>query len=139
MNLKIMKISEYAHLPTKHDLNDAAFDLYASEDNEILPKATAITHTGICVEIPTGFFGKIETRSSIAKQGIFCTAGVIDSGYRGEIMIVMNNLSEKTYHIKQGDRIAQMVIYRVEEFKIIEANTLDNNLDRGGGFGSSGK
>ena len=128
MNLKVMKLSTCAQLPTKHDLNDAAFDLYASEDKEILPRATTIAHTGICTEIPTGFFGKIETRSSIARQGIFCTAGVIDSGYRGEVMIVMNNLSEKTYHIKQGDRIAQMVIYRVEEFKIMETSTLDNNL-----------
>ena len=139
MELKVKKITKGAQLPTKHNVNDAAFDLYASKSIEILSGTTSIAHTGICTEIPTGFFGKIESRSSIAKRGIFCTAGVIDSGYRGEIMIVMNNISKENYQINQGDRIAQMVIYRVENFEIIESKTLDNDLDRGGGFGSSGK
>jgi deoxyuridine 5'-triphosphate nucleotidohydrolase len=139
VKLKVKKILEQALPPTKHNPNDAAFDLYAVEDMQIPVNKTDIVHTGISIEIPTGYFGKIESRSSLAKRGIFCTAGVIDSGYRGEIMIVINNLSQDKYSIKQGDRIAQMIIHRIQNFEIIESDILDEKLDRGGGFGSSGK
>jgi dUTP pyrophosphatase len=139
MKLKVKKIVNQARSPTKHNPNDAAFDLYAVKDIQIPVNKTNIIHTGICIEIPTGYFGKIESRSSLAKRGIFCTAGVIDSGYRGEIMVVMNNLSQDLYSVKQGDRIAQMIIHRVQNFEIIESDTLDEKLDRGGGFGSSGQ
>ena len=139
MKLKVKKIIEKAQIPTKHNPNDAAFDLYAVNDILIPAGTTDIVHTGICIEIPTGYFGKIESRSSLAKRGIFCTAGVIDSGYRGEVMIVMNNMNEKNYSVKQGDRIAQMIIHKVENVEIVTSESLDENLDRGGGFGSSGK
>ncbi len=139
MKLKVKKILTNALLPRKHNPNDAAFDLYAVEDMQIPADATGIVHTGICIEIPVGYFAKIESRSSLAKRGIFCTAGVIDSGYRDEIMVVMNNIGHENYSIKQGDRIAQMIINEVKNFEIIEAESLDEKLDRGGGFGSSGK
>ena len=139
VKLKVKKIVEQALPPTKHNPNDAAFDLYAVSDMQIPVNTTDIVHTGICIEIPTGYFGKIESRSSLAKRGIFCTAGVIDSGYRGEIMIVMNNFSHDNYSVKQGDRIAQMIIHKVQNFEIIASDILDEKLDRGGGFGSSGK
>jgi dUTP pyrophosphatase len=139
VKLKVKKIVEQALPPTKHNPNDAAFDLYAVKDMQIPVNTTDIVHTGICIEIPKGYFGKIESRSSLAKRGIFCTAGVIDSGYRDEIMVVMNNLSQDNYSVKQGDRIAQMIIHRVQNFDIIESDSLDEKLDRGGGFGSSGK
>ncbi len=139
MKLKVKKIAENAKLPTKHKPTDAAFDLYAINDILIPASTTEIVHTGICIEIPTGYFGKIESRSSFAKRGIFCTAGVIDSGYRGEVMIVMNNMSQESYPIKQGDRIAQMIIHSVENIEIVASESLNENLDRGGGFGSSGK
>ncbi len=139
MKLKVKKIIEKAQLPTKHNPNDAAFDLYVVKDILIPAGTTDIVHTGICIEIPVGYFGKIESRSSLAKRGIFCTAGVIDSGYRGEVMIVMNNMSQENYSAKPGDRIAQMIIHRVESFQIVASESLDEDLDRGGGFGSSGK
>jgi dUTP pyrophosphatase len=139
LKIKVKKIIENAQLPTKHNRNDAAFDLYAVNELKIPAGTTDIVHTGICIEIPNGFFGKIESRSSLAKRGIFCTAGVIDSGYRGEVMIVTNNMSQENYLVKQGDRVAQMIIHRVEDFEILSSENLDENLDRGGGFGSSGK
>ena len=139
MKLKVKKIADEALLPTKHKPHDAAFDLYAVNDILIPIGTTDIVHTGICIEIPSGYFGKIESRSSLAKRGIFCTAGVIDSGYRGEVMIVMNNMSQQNYPIKQGDRIAQMIIHRVEIIEVVTSESLDEDLDRGGGFGSSGK
>ena len=139
MKLKVKKISTNALIPTKHNPNDAAFDLYAVEDMHIPMDTTSIIHTGICIEIPVGYFAKIESRSSLAKRGVFCTAGVIDSGYRDEIMVVMNNKGHEDYSIKQGDRVAQMIISKVENFEILEVETLDDKLNRGGGFGSSGK
>ena len=139
MKLKVKKVVEKAQIPTKHNPNDAAFDLYVVNDILIPAGTTDIVHTGICIEIPAGYFGKIESRSSLAKRGIFCTAGVIDSGYRGEVMIVMNNMSQENYSAKQGDRIAQIIILKLENFEIVASESLDENLDRGGGFGSSGK
>jgi len=139
VKLKVKKIIDKAQLPTKHNPNDAAFDLYAVNDILIPAGTTDIIHTGICIEIPVGYFGKIESRSSLAKRGIFCTAGVVDSGYRGEGMIVMKNKSQENYSVKQVDRIAQMIILKVENFEIVAVERLDENLDRGGGFGSSGK
>ncbi len=139
MNLKVKKISKMAKIPSKHNTNDAAFDLYAIEDCTLPTNSTVIVHTGICLEIEPGFYGKIESRSSLAKKGIFCTAGIIDSGYRGEVMIVMNNHGKEHHFIQNGHRIAQLIIHKVEEVRIIESETLDNQSDRGGGFGSSGE
>jgi dUTP pyrophosphatase len=139
MKLKVKKISKNAQIPTKHKKNDAAFDLYAIDDLNLHVGSTAIVHTGICLEIESGFFAKIESRSSLARKGIFCTAGVIDSGYRGEVMIVMNNKGLEDYLIHSGHRVAQLVIHRVEEVEISEIDWLDKKLDRGGGFGSSGE
>ena len=138
MQLKVKKITEKARLPKKHNNNDAAFDLYAIEDMNIPAGGTDIVHTGISIEIEEGYFGKIESRSSLAKKGVFCTAGVIDSGYRGEVMIVVNNIGSSDYQITVGNRIAQMIIYRLQDVEIIETTELDSQLDRGGGFGSSG-
>lgn len=137
MRLKIKKLSKKAKLPIKHNPNDAAFDLH-SLDNLILPPSqTKIIHTGICMEIPQGYYGQIESRSSFAAKGIFTTGGVIDSGYRGEIMIITNNFSSSDYKIKEGERIAQIVFHKVEHFDIFEEESLDEENDRGGGFGSS--
>ena len=90
------------------------------------------------MEIPPGYFGKIETRSSLAKQGIFCTAGVIDAGYRGEVMVVTNNFGTADFKVIRGNKIAQMVIHKVEQVELCEVDELDSLSDRGGGFGSSG-
>jgi dUTP pyrophosphatase len=139
MQLKVKKITKKARLPKKHNNNDAAFDLYAIEDMNIPAGGTDIVHTGISIEIEEGYFGKIESRSSLAKKGVFCTAGVIDSGYRGEVMIVVNNIGSSDHQISIGNRIAQMIIYKLQEVEIIETKELDSQLDRGGGFGSSGE
>lgn len=137
MRLKIKKLSEKAKLPIKHNPNDAAFDLHSIENLNLPPSQTKIIHTGVCMEIPQGYYGQIESRSSMAVKGIFTTGGVIDSGYRGEIMIITNNFSPRDYHIKEGDRIAQIVFHKVEHFEILKVETLDEENDRGGGFGSS--
>lgn len=138
MHLKIKKLTEKAKLPVKHNPNDAAYDLHSIENLELPSAKTKIIHTGICMEIPRGYYAQIESRSSMAAKGIFTTGGVIDSGYRGEIMIITNNFSSSDYSIKEGDRIAQIVFHKAEHFDILEKETLDEENDRGGGFGSSG-
>ena len=90
------------------------------------------------MEIPQGYYGQIESRSSMAVKGIFVTGGVIDSGYRGEIMIITNNFSPSDYNINEGDRVAQIVFHKVEHFDLLEVKALDEENDRGGGLGSSG-
>lgn len=139
MKVKIKKLSKKAQMPKRHNKNDAAFDLYSTDDISIPPGKTLQIHTNISMEIPEGFYGKIETRSSLAFKGLFITGGVIDSGYRGEILVILNNFSSKTEHqIKYGDRIAQIVFHRVEPVELWEVDQLDEINDRGGGFGSSG-
>lgn len=138
MSLKVKKLNEKAKLPKKHNINDAAYDLHSIEDKTLAAGSTAIIHTGISMEIPKGYYGQIQSRSSIASKGIFVTGGVIDSGYRGEIMIISNNFSSRDYRIKKGERVAQIVFHKVEHFNILEVEILDEENDRGGGFGSSG-
>lgn len=138
MNLKIKKLNDRAKLPKKHNKNDAAYDLFSIEDIKLAAGQTSIINTGICMEIPVGYYGQIQSRSSIALKGVFVTGGVIDSGYRGEIMIITNNISSETYSVREGDRVAQIIFHRIENFDLTEVTTLDEINDRGGGFGSSG-
>ena len=138
MNIRVKKLSNTAILPKKHDIHDAAFDLFSNENTIVKKRETILIKTGISLEIPPGYFGKIETRSSLAKQGIFCTAGVIDAGYRGEVMVVTNNFGTADFKVIRGNKIAQMVIHKVEQVELCEVDELDSLSDRGGGFGSSG-
>ncbi len=137
MLLKIKKINELAILPKKHNKNDAAYDFFSIEDIKLVAGQTSLIHTGICMEIPAGYYGQIQSRSSIALKGVFVTGGVIDSGYRGEIMVITNNISTDTYEVKKGDRIAQIIFHKINNFDLIEVTSLDEINDRGGGFGSS--
>ena len=140
MELKVQKLSKYARLPSKANQDDAGWDLYASEDAIIEPAHRTIVGTDIAMAIPTGYVGLIWDRSGMAtKRGIHRFAGVIDSGYRGEIKVCLWNASDEHYVINKGDRVAQLLIQPVPAFPLIEVQNLDNT-DRGSdGFGSSGQ
>ena len=140
MELKVQKLSKYARLPSKANQDDAGWDLYASEDAIIEPAHRNIVGTDIAMAIPTGYVGLIWDRSGMAtKRGIHRFAGVIDSGYRGEIKVCLWNASDEHYVINKGDRVAQLLIQPVPAFPLIEVQNLDNT-DRGSdGFGSSGQ
>jgi len=139
LEIKIKKIHPNAKIPTKYDQNDVGYDLYSAEHKILNPKETNTVHTGICMEIMKGYYGQIETRSSIAIRGIFTTGGVVDAGYRDEILIILNNITNFPYSINIGDRIAQIIFHKVNDFKLSEVKSLDSELDRKGGFGSSGE
>jgi dUTP pyrophosphatase len=122
-----------------HD-GDAAFDLRSAEELVLEPKQRHTTKTGIKVAIPEGYFGLIKDRSGYAhKHGIHCLAGVIDSGYRGEIGVVMINLGEEPFEIKKDMKIAQMMILENPKINLVEVKSLDDTNRGHGGFGSTGK
>ncbi len=137
--IKVKKLSEDAILPKYAKADDAGMDFYSNQDTQILPNERKLINTGISIAIPKGYVGLIWDKSGIAtKHGVKTMAGVIDSGYRGEIKILFHNLSNETYLIEKNKKIAQMLIQPVEQREIVEVEELDNT-DRGtGGFGSTG-
>ena len=139
MEIKVKKISTSAITPTKANEFDAGWDLYASEDAIIDPSKTELISTDISFAIPEGYVGLIWDRSGMAaKRGLHRFAGVIDSGYRGEVKVCLWNSSDKYCVINAGERIAQILFQEVPSFTMVEVNSLDDT-DRGtGGFGSSG-
>ena len=125
--------------PTQAHASDAGWDLYACEPKTILPNERAIINTGISLAIPKSFVGLIWPRSGMAvKQGIDVLAGVIDSGYRGEVKVCLLNTGNMPVIIEAGDRIAQILFQEVPKFKLIETTDLNETDRNSGGFGSSG-
>jgi len=137
--IKIKLIDERAKTPKKTNTNDAGFDLFSIEKVSIGSGKRAIVKTGITMTIPDGYVGLIWPRSGLAvKNGIDTLAGVIDSGYRGEICVVLQNHGDSTYELNPGDRIAQMIFQTIGCVYFNEVDSLEDS-DRGeGGFGSSG-
>ncbi len=122
-----------------HD-GDAGADLTASETMVIPAKSRSLVGTGIRLEIPEGHVGLIWPRSGLAiKKGIDCGAGVIDSCYRGEIKVLLFNHSDTEFQIEPGDRIAQILIQKVERVQFIPVNELSETTRNEEGFGSTGK
>lgn len=138
MQVKIMKVRESALLPTKAHSTDAGYDLYA-DTYTIDEYGNAVYGTGVAMEIPQGYVGLIFPRSSIYKYDLMLSnaVGVIDSGYRGEIMAKFRKLPvAERYRLR--DRIAQIIIMPYPEVTFEEVDTLSES-DRGvGGYGSSG-
>ena len=143
--VKIKKLDPNATVPSYGSPYAAGADLYALiKDGTVTidPHETVFIHTGVAMEIPVGFAGLIYARSGTAcKRGLAPAnkVGVVDSDYRGEIMVALHNHSEVAQTVENGERIAQMVIAPYLTVDFIESEALDNT-DRGeGGFGSTGK
>lgn len=145
--LEIKRLSENATIPTSAHLTDVGLDLYASEDSFIKTGQTAVVNTNIAIKIPSGYYGKIEDRSSMAAAGLRTGAGIIDANYTGEIQVVLHNLNNKTessyqglgYKINKGQRIAQLIVQPVVPVRLAEVETLDSDGRGTKGFGSSGR
>lgn len=127
-------------LPAYSHPGDAGADLKSSEDDVLPARGRKLVATGLRVAIPAGHVGLIWPRSGLAvKQGIDCGAGVIDAQYRGEIKVLLFNHSDQDVPIQKGDRIAQLLIQKVETARFERVDDLDAT-DRGdGGFGSTGQ
>ncbi len=144
MQIPVRRVSPDARLPEAQHNGDAGYDLFANDDVTLAPAGgRAAVPTGIALAIPFGYAGFVQPRSGLAlRHGVTClnTPGLIDSGYRDEVRVILVNLdpSEK-YEVCRGDRIAQLVIRNVEKVDWLEVEELDGS-DRGlGGFGSTGR
>ncbi|MEI6378775.1 MAG: dUTP diphosphatase [Candidatus Falkowbacteria bacterium] len=137
-NLLVERITPTAKLPNRAHDTDAGLDLYADETVILAPGEYRYIKTGIRLAITDGHVGLIWDKSGIAGKGLHCLAGVIDSGYRGEIMINIVNLNPHEHRIEAGQKITQLLIQRIEIHDIVETG-LDNDTYRGAeGFGSTG-
>lgn len=144
MKINIKKLNEKAIIPTYGSAYSAGADLYALTDEEVViqPGQTAFIHTGLATEIPEGYVGLVYARSGLAcKQGLAPAnkVGVIDSDYRGELVVAMFNQSGEAKTVKYGDRIAQLVIAPYLKCEFIESEELSDTTRGAGGFGSTGK
>lgn len=143
LKVAIQQLDPDLPLPATAHRGDAGIDLHARND-AVVPRAggRVLVPTGIAVAIPEGYAGFVLPRSGLAlKHGISLvnTPGLIDAGYRGELKCVMLNTDPTDdYEVKRGDRIAQLVIQRIEEVTWQVIDSLDG-FDRGGGFGHSGR
>ena len=140
MDVKVKKLCEDAQLPTRNNESDAGADLRTIESYLLKAGERKLFKTGISVSIPYGCYGRIAPRSGLAyKYGIDTLGGVIDSGFLGEVGVILLNTSGENYQVVKGDKIAQLIIERCFLYPFIEVEGLDET-DRGEkGFGSSGK
>lgn len=138
--IKIKKVDPSAKVPAYAHPGDAGMDLFALMNTTIRPGERTAVRTGVSMEIPEGYVGLIWDKSGIAiKEGLKTLGGVIDSGYRGEVMVGMINLSNKEYTFEAGHKVAQMLIQKVESMPIEEVDGLTDTKRGTGGFGSTGK
>jgi dUTP pyrophosphatase len=143
ISIKIQKLDVVAKTPTRGSSDAAGYDLYAGTTKEIdiAPHSTAKIPTNIAMEIPNGYFGAIYARSGLAtKKGLRPAncVGVIDSDYRGNIIVAIHNDTDEMMTIEPMERVAQIIIQPYLEVEFIEVETL-NDTDRGAnGFGSTG-
>ena len=142
--LRVKRLDERARLPVvAHPGEDLGYDLFALEGALLGPRETVRVRTGIAVEArdpvtgaPLGLL--VRDRSSMAARGIATTGGVIDAGYRGEILVLMTNLGETAVELKAGEKIAQMIPVPVLTGSVEEVESLEESARAGKGFGSSG-
>ena len=137
--IEAMKMTPDAVLPTRAHADDAGLDLYALEDFQLTPGEGATVRTGVCLALPKQTVGIIADRSSLAKKGIKTAGGVIDAGYRGEIRVVLWNISGTPIRLLRGERIAQLLILPVATPAGKEVFQLSETSRGDGGFGSTGK
>lgn len=139
--LKYKKLSERAEAPKRGTPGSAGLDLaYAGEhDVSLQPNMPMKLSTGLAFEVPHGFYLRVAPRSGLGVKGIHVLAGVVDEDYRGEVHVVLINLSSITQVVKPGDRIAQALFERITLPRLFEVNTLSETVRGAGGYGSTGR
>ncbi len=132
-------LNEEATVPTKAHRSDAGYDLYASEDAFIVGRQRTTIKTGVSFDMSDGMAGLIWPRSGLSvKKGLDVLAGVVDSGYRGEVMVCLYNTSDEDVEINRGDRIAQIIFQEVPLVSLIPSEELETSQRGSNGFGSTG-
>ena len=143
VRIRVVKLDDDLPLPSYAREGDAGLDLFSTQDMTLQPGERAALATGISLEIPPGFAGFVHARSGRALNeglAVVNAPGVIDSGYRGEVVVIAVNLDPgEEIHVKRGDKIAQLVIQRVETATLEAVDDLPSSPRGPGGFGSSGR
>lgn len=139
MKIRVQKIHHQAKLPSYSHKGDAGLDLFCSEDKVVERGEVKALPTGIKMAIPPGYVGLIWDKSGISLKGIHRLAGVIDSGYRGEVKVVMINLGGEKFRVKKGMKIAQIIIQPMNTVEVVEEEELDDSSRGERGFGSTGE
>ena len=131
-----------ARLPARAHPGDAGLDLFAAADGEIPAGETRLVRTGLAVELPSGTEGQIRPRSGLALRHavtVLNAPGTIDAGYRGEVGVVLVNHGRRTFRVRRGMKVAQLVVAPVVEVDVVEATSLSETERSGDGFGSTGR
>lgn len=137
--VSVQLLDQNAKMPTRANEYDAGFDLYSIIDTVIPPKQRKTVNTGIAIQMPEHMAGLIWPRSGLSvKQGIDVLAGVVDSGYRGQIMVCLYNTSDEIVVLNTGDRIAQIIFQEVPRVLMEVHESLGSSQRGENGFGSSG-
>lgn len=139
MTLLVKKLDADAKIPSRATEGSAGYDISSAEDVTIAAKSRAGVSTGISIRVPKNTYGRIAPRSGLAvKHGIDVLAGVVDFDYTGEVKVILYNTSDEDYFVKKGDRIAQLILERMETPEVEVVLEL-SETSRTGGFGSTGK
>jgi dUTP pyrophosphatase len=141
VNLKFVDDKKLKQIPKYSTVGSAGMDICSAEEVVVNPKSIALIKTNIALEIPSNHEIQIRSRSGLAaKSGIFVlnAPGTIDSDYRGELGVILYNISDKEFIIKPGDRIAQAVLSKYERAEITVVESISNTERAAGGFGSTG-
>lgn len=140
MSLRVRRLSDQAFIPKRGTPYAAGLDLFSPVDTEVSPGSRVLVKLDISIELENGTFGHILPRSGLSlKNGIHIGAGVIDSDYRGNLGVLLFNLSNETFVVNKGDRIAQLVIKRYEMMEPEEVYESSETERGSSGFGSTGK
>ena len=140
-NVKVELLDRDAKMPERSNPTDAGADLHSVESVMIHPGERKVVGTGVALEIPEGFYGRVAPRSGLAaKHGVDILAGVVDSSYRGEIkVVILNTDKHNTFHVEKGDRIAQLIVESHFNFPFAKTDCLSDSVRGHGGFGSTGR
>lgn len=137
--LNFLKLSKNAESPEYAFGTDAGFDLKAIETITLFPLEQKDVRTGIAIEVPEGYVGIVRDRAGIVqKMNVHTVAGTFDSGYRGEVTIMLVNMNDKTVEIEKGMRVAQIILVPIAKAKIVEVKKLSETERGKKGFGSTG-
>jgi dUTP pyrophosphatase len=140
LQIKVKRLRSGARIPFHASNRAAGADLYCAEGFTLQPGERKLVPTGLAVEIPRGFYGRIAPRSGLAiRHGIDTLAGVIDNDYRGELKVALINLGDRAVSFKDGERIAQLIIERATECDFTWSDELSVTERAEGGFGSTGE
>jgi dUTP pyrophosphatase len=137
--LKVKLVHPSAKLPSRATEGAAGYDLYASVPAVVPAGGWTLVSTGISISIPSGTYGRVAPRSGLSMKGICVGAGVVDEDFRGQVGVLLYNHANTDFEVKEGDRVAQLVLEKIETPDVVQVDELESTIRGSGGFGSTGQ